>query len=714
MKTSAWASLSDTIVVCLAVLLSIAGKSAATDVIWDDQAGDGNWNTAANWDPNTVPGTATGQYARIRMTTGPVFNGQTASVYRIYLENAANGTLTMNSGSLAVLNHVYVADVSTARGTLNMNGGAISISGTLYIGRDNGSVGTVNLSGGTISCHILSMGTNTGAGVRINITGSGKLIIDGDVSATIATWIATRWIKAYDGSGTVIVDTTSIAGKTVLTALISYKATIPRPTCGATGMLSSGTALSWTPGVGAASHDIYLGTDLADVNNARRLAGDLDGSSSVDWDDVASLTGYWLMDPAATEPYAGIDDDHAVDFFDYALLAKNWRSKAGPEFEGNQDVNSFDPGTLAFDTTYYWRIDEVSGPNTTKGEVWSFTVNSGKASALAPANGTSNVLSRAVLAWTPDPAAVSHDVYFGTTNPPPFIGNQTVAIYNPGGSMASSTAFYWRIDEKYSVGTVQGDTWSFTTMDQVNEPDFVFVQASDPEMGWNHCIPSTDYLWGVTVSKVNNLNADFMLVTGDLVSNDSFVATYKSYKAALNPAIECFEVPGNTDLGGTGSPSAYAAWASNYGYGPNPWYSFVYENSLFIGLDSLVLITPFDGKDVEEIDWLTHTLADADANGVNHKFVFMHHPLFLRDVNEPANIAFSAERRAQLRTIFQTYNVDAVFSGHYHTSGCVFDGNLQYIATPACTCSYGPAAIRVIKVYSDRIEHEVRNLDSLP
>jgi len=41
------------------------------------------------------------------------------------------------------------------------------------------------------------------------------------------------------------------------------------------------------------------------------------------------------------------------------------------------DVNSFDPGRLAFDRTYYWRVDEVNGaPDSTvfKGKVWSFTV----------------------------------------------------------------------------------------------------------------------------------------------------------------------------------------------------------------------------------------------------------------------------------------------------------------------------------------------------
>jgi hypothetical protein len=38
-----------------------------------------------------------------------------------------------------------------------------------------------------------------------------------------------------------------------------------------------------------------------------------------------------------------------------------------------QDANTFDPGGLELDTTYYWRIDEVNDQNIWPGEVWSFT-----------------------------------------------------------------------------------------------------------------------------------------------------------------------------------------------------------------------------------------------------------------------------------------------------------------------------------------------------
>ena len=47
----------------------------------------------------------------------------------------------------------------------------------------------------------------------------------------------------------------------------------------------------------------------------------------------------------------------------------------GPdEFKGNQGITSYDPGTLANNTTYYWRIDEKGQRQTiATGDVWSFT-----------------------------------------------------------------------------------------------------------------------------------------------------------------------------------------------------------------------------------------------------------------------------------------------------------------------------------------------------
>ncbi len=48
-------------------------------------------------------------------------------------------------------------------------------------------------------------------------------------------------------------------------------------------------------------------------------------------------------------------------------------NSANPTFQGNQTATSFDPGTLAYSTTYYWRVDEVNAEGTKTGALWSFS-----------------------------------------------------------------------------------------------------------------------------------------------------------------------------------------------------------------------------------------------------------------------------------------------------------------------------------------------------
>ena len=82
------------------------------------------------------------------------------------------------------------------------------------------------------------------------------------------------------------------------------------------------TILSWRSGKYADTHNVYIGTDFQDVNEA-----------SLD-------------------------------------------TTLGVTISEGQDVNSYHPGILDFNQTYYWRVDEVNKPPESsiyKGDVWSFT-----------------------------------------------------------------------------------------------------------------------------------------------------------------------------------------------------------------------------------------------------------------------------------------------------------------------------------------------------
>jgi hypothetical protein len=116
-------------------------------------------------------------------------------------------------------------------------------------------------------------------------------------------------------------------------------------------------------------------------------------------------------------------------------------------------------------TTYYWRINEINAGGTTTGSVWSFTTITGapgQASNPSPSNSSTGVSTTADLSWTAGSSATSHNVYFGTSSPGTFRGNQAATSYDCG-TMSSSTTYYWRIDEVNGGGTTTGTVWSFTT-----------------------------------------------------------------------------------------------------------------------------------------------------------------------------------------------------------------------------------------------------------
>ncbi len=98
----------------------------------------------------------------------------------------------------------------------------------------------------------------------------------------------------------------------------SGAATEPQPTNDARDVATE-TTLSWKAPATAASHTVYLGTDFEAVADA----------------NLAS-------------------DPNLVTI-------------------ANVDVSSFDPGTLEFNTTYFWRVDEVNDTDLWPGSVWSFT-----------------------------------------------------------------------------------------------------------------------------------------------------------------------------------------------------------------------------------------------------------------------------------------------------------------------------------------------------
>lgn len=94
----------------------------------------------------------------------------------------------------------------------------------------------------------------------------------------------------------------------------------------------------------------------------------------------------------------------------------------------------------------------------------------GIATAPSPADLAMNVAVTTMLSWTAGSNTTSHDVYFGTTNPPAFIGNQAAVGYDPIGDLARGATYYWKIDERNGAGVTPGMVWQFVTVPPASAP----------------------------------------------------------------------------------------------------------------------------------------------------------------------------------------------------------------------------------------------------
>ncbi|MHC4533281.1 MAG: LamG domain-containing protein [Planctomycetota bacterium] len=172
------------------------------------------------------------------------------------------------------------------------------------------------------------------------------------------------------------------------------------------------TELSWTAGFGAKLHTVYFGESFDEVDNATN--GQAQGTTTyapgalkmaktyywrVDEFDVGqthkgnvwSFTtqgGVMSLDPAngavdviqkpvLTWSHGVNADSHQVYFGTNPEAVKN-ANTGSPEYKGtgNLGSESYEPGQLEWNTTYYWRVDETNNVNADSpwtGPLWSFT-----------------------------------------------------------------------------------------------------------------------------------------------------------------------------------------------------------------------------------------------------------------------------------------------------------------------------------------------------
>ncbi|MCK5171812.1 MAG: hypothetical protein KAR47_00360 [Planctomycetes bacterium] len=418
------------------LLLGMVGNALAVDIEWTNGGGDRLWRNAANWNFG-VPAAA--DKAAIRQGgAGPIIDSSTTAVANVVVcgDWGHTDVMDITGGTLTIGGWFILGYGASDDGTFNVSGGTTTVGSDLNVGRagaghmnmtagtitvtsafgigTNGGSGDVQLDGGTISCGSFSMT----ASATMDI-GGGTLIVNGDATALINSYVGGGLITAYSGAGTVAVDyNVSNPGQTTVTANSPEKASYPTPPHGVTGV-SINADLSWSPGAYATSHDVYFGIDAT--------------------------------------PDVG-------------------------EFMGNQPGTTYDLPEMALGTTYFWRIDEVDTGNPESpwvGDVWSFTTQLNTATLkkgpylIYPDNGDMQVLwqldvgDACSLAWGLNTSYSDGDVdvyEYGTDHQYEY----TITGLTPGAK------YYYRV----TVGAGYS-TGSFTAAPADSATDIKFLMYGD-------------------------------------------------------------------------------------------------------------------------------------------------------------------------------------------------------------------------------------------
>jgi parallel beta-helix repeat protein len=280
------------------------------------------------------------------------------------------------------------------------------------------------------------------------------------------------------------------------------------------------TILSWTctdPDGDPLTYDVYFGINPNPPKVSNKQSGTTYDPGPLDysiqyfwrivaWDDHASsksgpswdfITGGNETNSPPNTPSSPNPSNHATNIPINTILSWTCTDPNGdpltydvyfgtnpnpPKVSNKQSGTTYDPGSLDFSTSYYWKVVAWDDHDTsTTSSIWDFTTGIDETnnppntpSNPNPSNNATNIPVDTILSWTctdPDGNPLTYDVYFGTNpDPPKYSSNQTGTTYDPV-TINYNTKYYWKVVawDSHDASTIS-PIWDFNTM--VNNPPY--------------------------------------------------------------------------------------------------------------------------------------------------------------------------------------------------------------------------------------------------
>ncbi len=216
------------------------------ETVWNpaaNPAGTGKWNENTNWTGHLAPASVTKAIFNVVGATPCTITNAALADYVVMGDNGPGGTLNIATGGSLTCGSVNATAIGyNSNGTMVVEAGGSATFGThLWIGLNPESDGTLNLNGGTVTVNgMFGLGWQGGKGTAhinagtlvlaqwdfvnsiqgnsvLDVSGTGRVVINGNQQASIEGFIATGAITNHAGPGMVVVDYNNInIGKTTI------------------------------------------------------------------------------------------------------------------------------------------------------------------------------------------------------------------------------------------------------------------------------------------------------------------------------------------------------------------------------------------------------------------------------------------------------------------------------------------------------------------